>query len=58
VADVKVADEDQFQFTFSGTRDQVKNVLKLLVDNDVIVRWFAENEADLEDVFMNVTKRK
>ena len=58
VADVKAVDEDQFQCAFNGTRDQVKHVLKLLVDNGVLVRWFSENEADLEDVFMNVTRRK
>ena len=58
VADVKAVDEDQFQCAFNGTRDQVKNVLKLLIDNGVLVRWFAEDESDLEDVFMNVTKRK
>jgi pyruvate-formate lyase-activating enzyme len=58
VADVKAVDEDQFQCAFNGTRDQVKNVLKLLIDNDVLVRWFSENEADLEDVFMNVISHK
>ena len=58
VAEVKAVDEDQFQCSFNGTRDQVKNVLKLLVDNGVLVRWFSENEADLEDVFMNVTSHK
>ncbi len=57
VEDVKVADLNELQCTFSGTREQVKSVLKLLMNNDVVVRWFAENEADLEDVFMNVTKK-
>ncbi|HCE43477.1 MAG TPA: ABC transporter ATP-binding protein [Lentisphaeria bacterium] len=57
VEDVKVADINDLQCTFSGTREQVKSVLKLLMNNGVIVRWFAENEADLEDVFMNVTKK-
>ncbi len=58
VADLKAVDENQFQCTFNGTREQVKSVLKLLVNNDVVVRWFSENETDLEDVFMNVTRRK
>jgi ABC-2 type transport system ATP-binding protein len=57
VEDVKVIDANAMQCTFSGTREQVKSVLKLLMNNGVIVRWFAENEADLEDVFMNVTKK-
>ncbi len=57
VEDVKQMDMAELQCTFSGTREQVKSVLKLLMNNGVIVRWFAENEADLEDVFMNVTKK-
>jgi len=57
VEDVKQMDMAELQCTFSGTREQVKSGLKLLMNNGVIVRWFAENEADLEDVFMNVTKK-
>ncbi|MFZ2656837.1 MAG: ABC transporter ATP-binding protein [Victivallales bacterium] len=57
VEDVRTVDLNEMQCTFSGTREQVKSVLKLLMNNGVIVRWFAENEADLEDVFMNVTKK-
>ncbi len=57
VENVKIADANALQCTFSGTREQVKSILKLLMNNGVIVRWFAENEADLEDVFMSVTKK-
>ncbi|HBC85542.1 MAG TPA: ABC transporter ATP-binding protein [Lentisphaeria bacterium] len=58
VENVRIADANQLQCTFSGTREQVKSVLKLMMNNGVVVRWFAENEADLEDVFMSVTQKK
>lgn len=58
VDSVTKADANQLSFVFSGTRNQVSGVLGLLIQHDVHVRWFAENEADLENVFMGITKRE
>jgi len=52
-----VLDESQVRFVFNGTREQVSGVLKLLLDNGVMVRWFKEDEADLENVFMGLTSQ-
>ena len=58
VESVSKADANQLSFVFNGTRNQVSGVLGLLVQHGVLVRWFAENEADLENVFMGITKRE
>jgi ABC-2 type transport system ATP-binding protein len=57
VESVTKVDDNQLSFIFNGTRSQVSGVLGLLVQHDVQVRWFAENEADLENVFMGITQR-
>lgn len=57
VEEVSVADQSQLQCVFNGTRDQVSDILKVLVDHGVVVRWFMENEADLENVFMSITSK-
>jgi ABC-2 type transport system ATP-binding protein len=54
---VKVLEQDALQCTFTGARPQIKSVLRLLIENNVIVRWFSEDEVDLEDVFINITKK-
>jgi ABC-2 type transport system ATP-binding protein len=41
---------------FSGTRDDLPGLLKALVDAGVPIRTFAEEEMDLEDVFIRLTK--
>jgi len=41
---------------FSGTHDDLPQILTLLVQNGLPVASFAQREADLEDVFMKVTK--
>ena len=55
VEDVKVLDGTDIQFVFNGMRNQISGVLSLLVENGVKVRWFSENEADLENVFLGIT---
>lgn len=57
VESVKMLEQNVLQCTFTGAREQVKSVLRLLVENKVVVRWFSEEEVDLEDVFINITKR-
>jgi ABC-2 type transport system ATP-binding protein len=51
-------DESNIQFVFSGTREQIAGVLKLLIQHDVHVRWFSEDEADLENVFLGITQQE
>jgi len=55
VENVETLDESQLRFVFNGTREQIGGLLKLLMDNGVVVRWFKEDEADLENVFMGIT---
>lgn len=50
-------DEEQLQFEFNGKRDQISGILGLLMSHGVSVRWFNENEADLENVFMDLTTK-
>ena len=58
VESVEVLDDADIKFVFSGTRNQISGVLKLLIENGITVRWFAENEADLENVFLGITQRE
>lgn len=55
VESARQIDKMQMLLTFTGNRDSIGAVLTLLVKNGVHVRWFAEDEADLEHVFMNIT---
>ncbi|OGV56878.1 MAG: hypothetical protein A2017_05065 [Lentisphaerae bacterium GWF2_44_16] len=57
VEKVRQLDEEQLQFEFNGKRDQVSGILGLIMSHGVSVRWFNENEADLENVFMDLTTR-
>ncbi|MBN1863836.1 MAG: ABC transporter ATP-binding protein [Victivallales bacterium] len=58
VESVTKIDAKQLSFNFNGTRNQISGVLGLLVKHGVVVRWFAENEANLENVFMGLTQRE
>lgn len=58
VDSVTKIDASQLSFVFTGTRNQIGGVLTLLMQNGVVVRWFSENEADLENVFMGITQRE
>ncbi len=55
VLDVRAADNIQIFATYTGTRENVGSVLHTLMKHNVAVRWFKENEADLENVFMSLT---
>jgi len=58
VDNVEVLDANDVQFVFNGTRNQISGVLNLLLQNGVHVRWFTENEADLENVFLSITQKE
>jgi len=58
VESVTKIDAKQLSFVFNGSRNQVSAVLGALVQHKVIVRWFTENEADLENVFIGITQRE
>ena len=58
VEKVTILDQTQLKFIFNGTRNDVSSILKCLLRNDVPVRWFSENEADLENVFMGITNKE
>ena len=55
VDNVTPVDNSQIRFVFNGTREQVGSILSALIQNGVRVRWFKEDEADLENVFMDIT---
>ena len=57
VSNVKIIDKSQIEFTYSGMRDMIGTILLFLIENKVRVKWFSENEADLENVFMKITNR-
>jgi len=58
IESIKLIDQFQAQCVFNGSREQISAMLRKLVENGVKVRWFAEDEADLENVFMNITNRE
>lgn len=55
VEDVQASDINQFFIRFHGSRETAGLLLSYLMQNGVSVRWFAENEADLENVYLNIT---
>ena len=55
VEDVQTSDVNQFFIRFHGSRETAGLILSFLMQNGVLVRWFAENEADLENVYLNIT---
>lgn len=55
VDNIRQLDKQQIAINFNGGRDASGDILVLLVRNGVRVHWFAESEADLEHVFMNIT---
>ena len=57
VESVKEVDHNQLHITYAGPRDNVGEVLSYIMQQGVKVRWFAENEANLEDVFMDITNK-
>jgi len=57
ITKVRILDTSEMQVEFNGTRDNVSAILQVLIANGISVRWFSENEPDLENVFMDITSR-
>ncbi len=57
VESVKAVDKTQLAVSYSGSRDNLSSIVSYLVGNGVKIRWFEENEADLENVFMDITSK-
>ena len=60
LADVQnavIADSEHLSFSFTGGRKLAGELLIFLQTNGVKVRWFTENEASLENVFIDITSR-
>ena len=55
VESVTPGDANQFFLRYHGVRDNAGEILECLMKNGVRVRWFAENETDLENVYLNMT---
>jgi len=56
VESVAAMDDSQLSLVYSGSRGEVGAILSLLVREGIPVRWFSENEADLENVFLRITR--
>lgn len=50
-----LSDVNEIRFSFTSGRELAGSLLQLLMENSVKVRWFAEDEVDLENVFLNIT---
>lgn len=60
LADVQnavIADSEHLSFSFTGGRKLAGELLAFLQTSGVKVRWFTENEASLENVFIDITSR-
>ncbi len=55
VDNITPVDNSQIRFAFNGTREQISSLLSVLIQNGIHVRWFKEDEANLENVFMDIT---
>ena len=55
VESVTAGDANQFFLRYHGAREKAGSILSHLMKNDIHVRWFAENETDLENVYLNMT---
>jgi ABC-2 type transport system ATP-binding protein len=57
VVSVKQIERDQLSVVYAGKREHISGILSLLIENHVRVRFFEESEADLENVYMNITAK-
>ena len=57
VQNAVIADSEHLSFSFTGGRKLAGELLAFLQTNGVRVRWFTENEASLENVFIDITSR-
>ena len=56
VVSVQLSDINEFFINYRGSRESAGAILEYMMSNGVQVRWFAENEADLENVYLNITQ--
>ncbi len=56
VEDVLISEPNSLKVGFTGETDDLPDLMDLLKENDIRVVSFAEEETDLEDLFMRVTK--
>ena len=56
VVSVQMSDINEFFINYRGSRETAGAILEYMMSNGVQVRWFAENEADLENVYLNITQ--
>jgi len=57
VKNAVIADSEHLSCSFTGGRKLAGELLAFLQNNGVKVRWFTENEASLENVFIDITSR-
>ena len=57
VQNAVIADSEHLSFSFTGGRKLAGELLAFLQTNGVKVRWFTENEASLENVYIDITSR-
>ena len=57
VQNAVIADSEHLSFSFTGGRKSAGDLLAFLQEHGVKVRWFTENEASLENVFIDITSR-
>ena len=46
---------DNVEFAFEGTNDNLTSILRNIIMNGIPIYSFAENEGNLEEIFMTVT---
>ncbi len=57
VQNAVIADSEHLAVSFTGGRHNAGELLQAIQAQGVKVRWFTENEANLENVFINITSR-
>lgn len=57
VQDAAIADAEHLSLSFTGGRKSAGELLAAMQARGVKVRWFTENEASLENVFIDITSR-
>ncbi len=55
VQDAAIADVNHISLSYTGSRELAGRLLDAILSAGVKVRWFEENEANLENVFINIT---
>ena len=55
VKDAVPTDTHELLITYGGAREEAGTLLRSLIAADIPVRFFAESEEDLENVFLNIT---